>query len=368
MKHNRSKTMFVKCMGVIALILLSVSDVLAKPALLFILDGQSNAAPHASGDIVNGSWKQIVADTLINPQLVRNRTAATFADAWIPANPYPMTSQQFDIATSGFGPELSFIKTLKPNYPNHIIAVAQRALGGTSIVAWDNVPSTPAWNEAMRQTHGPSQLPKPPQYPELMDLKQQAVTTLSQKDGVSSVIMAGVLWAQNEQDVGRNYGATNYEANLRKLIQNVRRDWNAPELPFMFVNTHTHNGSTNANLIDQAVAQVQATVPHTAVVNTKDLPTHEGTHYNTAGTIELGIRYAQAYQEITEGITPPTPTPGPISTPTPLATPTPNPNPWDLNEDGVVNILDYSNFVKRVLNDRLEWNDVNEFKLALAQP
>lgn len=41
----------------------------AKPALLFILDGQSNAAPHANGKspAVN-PWIQIVPDTLIDPQ------------------------------------------------------------------------------------------------------------------------------------------------------------------------------------------------------------------------------------------------------------------------------------------------------------
>lgn len=55
-----------------------------------------------------------------------------------------MTSQQFDIPNKGFGPELTFIKTLKSHFINHILAVAQRSLGGTSIVAWDKNHATSA--------------------------------------------------------------------------------------------------------------------------------------------------------------------------------------------------------------------------------
>lgn len=336
----------------------------AKPALLFILDGQSNAAPHGNGDALANSWKQEVADTLINPQKVRNTNenngvANPFLQSWIAANPYEMRALDFGIQDSGFGPELTFIKTLKPHFPNHILAVAQRSLGGTSIVAWDKNHSNAAWNQAMNQAHGPNQLPKPPQYPQLMELKQQAVTTLNQLGGVSSVTVAGLLWVQNEQDVGNTYGAQHYEENLRKLVRNVRADWAVPQMPFMFVNAHTHDGSVNAQRVDDAVEAVKNSEPKTAVINTKDLGTHEGTHYNTSGTVELGIRFANAFMNIydPDASTPPqpsprpsprvSPSPSPSLHPSPSPTPTPTPpEDWDLNDDTVINSYDFVMFVE----------------------
>ncbi len=334
-------------------ILLSTShQVIAagKPALLFILDGQSNAGPKGSGKQLQSTWKQIVPDTLILPKVEKF--------GWIPANPYEVANK-FDKSSSSFGVELSFLKTLKPYYPNTILAVAQDSYGGASIICWEKNHSTPEWKQDMinvgNGTGDQAFKLNNPQYPDLMETKNKAVATLLARDDVSSVTLAGVLWVQGEQDVGRTYGALRYEANLKKLISNVRQDWNSPRLPFLFLDSHSKDpDNPNVTIFDAAVAQVATDVPNTAMINTRDLQTWpDGVHFNTSGTVNVGVRLATAYREKIQSPTTPEP-PVPLASPTLTAGPSPIPSNTptsgavltaDFNDDGVVNLADLLLFI-----------------------
>ncbi len=285
-----------------------------KPALLFIVDGQSNAGTTGNGELLGPDWQGVDSEVLFySPQYLDHKN-------WVPLEPHPFRKANFGIDSLGFGVELSFARTVKESFPDYVIAVARRSSGGTSIIAWDKDWQRPGWKNEMRRVENED---KPPQYPRLLKLVEESTAALLAQPGISRVEYGGFIWIQGERDSRFQYGAERYEANLTALIANVRQDLNSPALPFMFGEAHTH-ADAYMDLVDQAVRNVNRDVAHTGLVLTKDLSTYEGVHYDTAGTLELGLRFAAAFLELFTTENPSwTPAPTRTATPTPLPSATP---------------------------------------------
>lgn len=288
-----------------------------KPALLFIVDGQSNAGTTGNGELLGPEWQGVDSEILFySPQYLNHKN-------WTPLEPHPFQKPDFGIDSLGFGVELSFARKVKERFPDYVIAVARRSSGGTSIIAWDKDWQRPGWKNEMKRVENED---KPPQYPRLITLAEEATAALLAEPGISRVEYGGFIWIQGERDSRFQFGAERYEANLRALIANVRQDLDAPALPFMFGEAHTH-ADAYMDVVDQAVRNVNQDVAHTALVLTKDLSTYEGVHYDTAGTLELGLRFAAAFLELYIAENPLwTPAPTRTATPTPLSTATPSPS------------------------------------------
>lgn len=288
-----------------------------KPALLFIVDGQSNAGSTGNGELLGPEWRGVDSEILFySPQYLNHKN-------WVPLEPHPFQKRDFGIDSLGFGVELSFARTVKESFPDYVIAVARRSSGGTSIIAWDKDWQRPGWKNDMRRVENED---KPPQYPRLLKLVEEATAALLAEPGISRVEYGGFIWIQGERDSRFQFGAERYEDNLTALIANVRQDLNAPNLPFMFGEAHTH-ADAYMDVVDQAVRNVNQAVAHTGLVLTKDLSTYEGVHYDTEGTLELGLRFAAAFLELYIAENPSwTPAPTRTATPTPLRTATPSPS------------------------------------------
>ncbi len=84
---------------------------------------------------------------------------------------------------------------------------------------------------------------------------------------VAPYALKGALYYQGETDANR---PLLYERLMRKLIDNWRKDWNNPELPFLFVQlpAYSNNGSPDGDdwpLLRESQLIVSEEVPHTGM-------------------------------------------------------------------------------------------------------
>lgn len=256
-----------------------------KPVLLFIIDGQSNAGSLGDAAKLGPEWNRTDPDVrFYSPQALKH-------SRWVPVAPHPFANARFKVAT-GFGVELSFGHAMKKAFPDHIIAVARRNSGGTSIIAWDK-----GWERAAWKTEMPPAENRPAQYPLLLSFVEDARTALAREPGVGPVHLAAFIWIQGERDSRYELGAKQYETRLRALIANVRQDLKAPDLPFLFGEAHSWP-KFFMDTVDRAVRAVASDVPRTSLVLLKDLSTYEGDHFDSEGTLELGRRFAAAFLQM----------------------------------------------------------------------
>lgn len=247
-----------------------------RPALLFVLTGQSNAGS-------NGLAAELAAE----------RRGAV-AGAWLYA---PKVTRSKGLAAMGpvhgeFGLELSFARAVRAACPEREVIVAKVVSGGTSIIAWDpGAPGRPGWKSDMAQVGNSD---KPAMYPKVQALVEEARR-------LRPTELAGVLYAQTERDSKYKYGAARYEGNLRQLIRAWRADWDAPQLPMVFMDSHT-NLSGGGPLVHEAVVAVAASTPGAGWVATRDLPKKgDRVHFNSAGLWELGERMAAEWLRLNGG-------------------------------------------------------------------
>jgi len=247
-----------------------------RPALLFIVTGQSNAGNNGrAADLgpaertpVDGAW-------FYSPQTTKSRQLVAMAPV-----------------RGAFGLELSFARAVRAACPGREIIVAKVHSGGTSIIAWDpDAPGRAGWKTDMARVGNAD---KPAMYPRVAGLAREARALKAAK-------LAGVLYVQTERDSKYIYGAARYEGNLRRLIAAWRREWDAPRLPVVFMDSHT-NLDGGGTAVHGAVVDVAETTPGTAWVATRDLAKKgDRVHFNSAGLWELGERMAAAWVRLSGG-------------------------------------------------------------------
>ena len=113
--------------------------------------------------------------------------------------------------------------------------------------------------------------------------------------------VAGVLWYQGESDATEPYAAE-YTPAMRKLVRAMRRDFRAPELPFVMVQIGRVLGPKwNPELwnsIQEQQRRLAGVIPHCAVVPAIDLGLDDGIHINGEEQHRLGRRLAQAARAV----------------------------------------------------------------------
>jgi hypothetical protein len=196
--------------------------------------------------------------------------------------PHPDAKRQygnFAKAEGGFGPEITFARTLMAVAPRPL-AVLKVAFSGTS-VAKD-------WDPTLRDPDGAC-------YRALVEEYRKAIAA-AKSEGIILRPRA-LTWVQGESDATAQH-APLYEANLRAMLERLRRDLNAPDLVILLgLNTRFGNGK-NPHMPDVIAAQkaVAEALAHCAYVDTSGAetlpPSH--THFTAAGTLEIGKRFAEA--------------------------------------------------------------------------
>lgn len=216
---------------------------------IYLLIGQSNMAGRAP--LSANDQKPIGHCELLNA-----------ADEWEAAK-HPLN--RHSTIRKGLGmqkgnPGGSFAKAMLAKNPKQAIGLVVNAKGGTRIEEWAK--GGTFYNEAVRRAR------------------------IAQKSGT----LKGILWHQGESN-SKNPGP--YLANLKTLIEDLRKDLGALDLPFVAGQIYYHPKHKPHTLpMNQIIASLPDAVPHTGYASTEELTTLDHTHFDAKGMAQLGERYA----------------------------------------------------------------------------
>jgi hypothetical protein len=195
----------------------------------------------------------------------------------------PRQYGNFSSPDGGFGPEIGLARTLLTQQPNRRIAIVKAAFSGTSVAHdWDPTPApgSGAMDGAC--------------YRALVSEVRSALAAA--KTSGQTYKLRAICWVQGESDANPT-DAPLYAARLTKMFESLRRDLSAPDLVVLLaVNTH-FGGGKNAFMpkIVEAQREAAARLGRAAYVDTADCPIANNVHFNAAGTLEVGHRFAEAY-------------------------------------------------------------------------
>lgn len=132
-----------------------------------------------------------------------------------------------------------------------------------------------------------------------------AKTALAELDASNTKYeIAGMLWLQGESDAyGRR--AKSYEKNLTEFIAHIRAQFKAPTMPFVIARVRSYYGGETgqARIVRDAQVKIAGTDKNIGWFDTDDCSMLNAGHYDAAGLIEIGKRFAVEYMRIT-GSTP----------------------------------------------------------------
>ena len=225
----------------------------SKQMEVYLLIGQSNMAGRGTVD----AQSQLASDAVLMLDKANN---------WVVAK----DPVHFDRASAGVGPAISFAQTMLQDKKNSQIGLIPCAWGGSPIKVWqpgakyfDNFP----YDEAIQRA----------------------------KIAMQKGVLKGILWHQGESDNDPKKAEVYFE-KLKTLVGNLRRDLNAPNLPFVAGEIGYFNKENHINAI---INKLPAALENTAVVSAKDLTDRgDHLHFDTPSARELGKRYATAMQKL----------------------------------------------------------------------
>lgn len=176
----------------------------------------------------------------------------------------------FDKHFAAVGPGLAFGKAMAQANPKIRIGLIPCAVGGTSIKVW-----VPGAKDRATKTHPYD------------DMLKRALA--AQKHGV----LKGILWHQGEAD----RASATYTNALIELMARLRRDLNAPNVPFVAGELGTFNPKNRAvtEKFNTALKSLQEQEKNYACVSSHGLKDRgDRLHFNTKSARILGKRYAKA--------------------------------------------------------------------------
>jgi hypothetical protein len=225
---------------------------------LFLLVGQSNMA--GRGAVEN-------QDRAPHPLVVMLNQAGE----WVPA----VDPMHFDKTAAGVGLGKTFGKLVAEANPGVAVGLIPCAVGGSPIDAWK-----------------PGEYYAPTKSHPWDDAISRAKLALAAGE------LKGILWHQGESDSNDKLAA-GYAAKLDDLIARLRKELNAPNVPFIAGQMGVFADvpwSDAKKVVDQAHQQLPTRVARTAFVSADGLK-HKGdkVHFDSASLREFGRRYAEVY-------------------------------------------------------------------------
>lgn len=197
-------------------------------------------------------------------------------------NPAPKTKGprqygNFAGAAGGFGPEIGFARALvaKEKKP---LAIVKAAWSGTGM-AQD-------WNPADSGPGGSC-------YRALV-AETKAAIAAAKAQGITLRLRA-LAWVQGESDANAN-AAPRYTQALGDMIAALRKELDAPQLIALVAVNTQFGGGKNAFMpkIVEAQQALAAKDPRCAYVDTASATLANSAHFDTAGTLDVGRRFAEA--------------------------------------------------------------------------
>jgi hypothetical protein len=229
---------------------------------LFLLIGQSNMAGRGAVE---------EEDRTPHPRVLMLNQAGE----WVPA----VDPMHFDKPAAGVGLGKTFGRLVAEASPGVTVGLIPCAVGGSPIDAWkpgafDAPTRSHPWDDAIRRA----------------------------KLALAAGELKGVLWHQGESDSNDKLAA-GYAAKLDDLVARLRKELNAPNVPFIAgqMGVFADNPWSDAKkVVDRAHRELPSRVPRTAFVSAEGLR-HKGdrVHFDSASLREFGRRYARAYFQLT---------------------------------------------------------------------
>jgi len=308
-----------------------------KPIKVFILMGQSNMV--GMGDIgpeaTKGTLKYLTKTDTKYPWLVdgdkwTERKDAYYYDARVKKGaPLSPTANN----GNAIGPELGFGYVMG-HVLDEPVLILKSCIGNRSL-GWDLLPpgskpfpfegktyagykDTPdSWTEGQPKKDVKWYAGK--QYDDDMTNANEALKTIAKwypgyKD--QGYEIAGFVWWQGHKDTGSAAHASKYEENLERLVDCLRKDYDAPKAKFVLA---TGCGNPGREGLGKKIAEAQLAIGdakkykafegNVKAVDSRDLwreadvsPKNQGYHYNrNAETyVEVGLRLGWAMAELLE--------------------------------------------------------------------
>jgi hypothetical protein len=184
--------------------------------------------------------------------------------------------------TGGFGPEISFARSLKNHDQKqgskHTMAVVKVAFSGTSVA--DD------WDPSGEGNRGAC-------YRALINELRVAQAQL--KSANEAYRFRGLVWIQGESDANAN-DAPKYADRLKAMFHSLRHEIQAESMPILIsVNPHFLEGKNHfMSEIIAAQKQVGKELQGCRYVDCGGVGLANQVHFDSAGTIEVGKRFAES--------------------------------------------------------------------------
>lgn len=226
-----------------------------------------------------------VSSELTPPYDVPQEDVKFWNDGWVPLSP------GFGNKSDNFGPEVSFGRAIKEALPEDTIYLVKYGSNGKAL-----------YNDFKPYIGR--------HYLKMMDTFRAALANLDEA-GIDYEI-SGMLWMQGESDAYESQ-AVAYEANLIRFIEVMRKEFDAPEMPFIIARVLNYFGGieppkigeqsepTQAYIVRTTQVRVAENTAFTAWFDTDDYavvdPISDRGHYGTQGQLDLGKDFASAVLE-----------------------------------------------------------------------
>ncbi len=246
----------------------------AVPVKVFLLAGQSNMAGYASVSGLPAALAQPQNGIMI---FAGGQVSAAMADTWGTLGP------NYGYTKGYFGPELTFGRTMADSMPGSRIALIKYAVGATDLAVNWRPPGSGS-------TVGIYYL----------SFINEVKTALATLDTQYIPEITGMLWMQGEHDARNISMAEEYEKNLTNFISDVRREFNAPSLPFIIGMIDNQKAWIYNEMVRNAEIAVSHTAADAGIFDTHGLPTN-GVHYTRDGMVRLGQLFGQTVLSLLAG-------------------------------------------------------------------
>jgi iduronate 2-sulfatase len=251
------------------LLLLLAGTAQADTYDVYILAGQSNMDGRGSVSSLSGTLATPQTGQLIYYANPGDGDATVKSNGWQTLAPgfsvSPGTSRSSALPNGTFGPEIGFVDTLTQANPSgNPVAIIKVARGGTNLNS-DWSPTGFMYQALLTE----------------VDAAMQALGT-----GGDTGAIRGMLWHQGESD---SADLDHYQDNLETLIGDVRTLVADPLLPFV-IGELAQTKSQAFRTLQQTIADENLGV---GFASSASLNTPDGTHFDAAGQVVLGQRYAE---------------------------------------------------------------------------
>lgn len=254
MKKSKITTRRVLLFGSLCWAMGGFSFGIAEEKHVYLLIGQSNMAGRAT--ITKEESGPIDRTYLLDDE-------GKWEKAEAPLNRYSTIRKGLNMQK--LNPGFRFAEKMVDEDESVSIGLVVNAKGGTSIKQWAK--GTEFYNEAIKRTE------------------------MALKEGE----LKGILWHQGESD-SKDSG---YLEKLKTLIEDLRKDLDAPNLPFVAGQLFYHpEKKANTKLVNEQLLKLPDEVPFTGCASSEGLTTYDNTHFDTEGMRTLGERYAEEMLKI----------------------------------------------------------------------